>query len=76
MVKKNRRHWRLTVAAAVVVSIVSFTPLVLSWGEPGPFFLGMPHTLWAGMLVAFVLVLLTYLGARLHPEIDEPGEDL
>lgn len=74
MPENRRRYWRATVGAVILVSALSFTPLVLNRDSAEPALFGLPHTLWAGMAVAFLLVLLTYLGARFHPD-DEPTEE-
>ncbi len=55
-------------AAMVVLSIVTFTPLVIPEGKMEPTLLGLPLTLWAGAAIAFTMVLLTVIGALLHPE--------
>jgi hypothetical protein len=36
---------------------------------------GIPLTLWAGIGIAFALVGLTYLGARVHPGADPASHD-
>jgi protein-S-isoprenylcysteine O-methyltransferase Ste14 len=61
--------WRLTVTAAVVLAVVSFTPIVIPTGELEPVVL----TLWAGILVAVLFVILTYLAGRIHPENWNPA---
>lgn len=71
---RKRTYWRLAVVAVVIVSIFSFTPLVLNRSSPEPYLFGMPHTLWASMAIAFVLVLLTFVGAYLHPESGDDEE--
>ncbi len=59
--------WKLCIAGVVVTSILSFTPLVIPIGEYEPMLMGIPYTLWTGLLVACVLVGLTYLGTKVHP---------
>jgi hypothetical protein len=70
MKRPANTYWRLTAAAVIAVSALSFTPLVLDPVDAEPWLLGMPHTLWASMLVAIVLVVLAWVGARVHPESD------
>lgn len=73
MNKKSRTYWRLTALAVAAVSAVSFTPLVLDPIDAEPWILGLPHTLWASMLVAFALVFLAWIGTRVHVESDDEG---
>ncbi|MEL6254704.1 MAG: hypothetical protein AAFR87_22020 [Bacteroidota bacterium] len=59
--------WRLCCAAALIVALLTFTPLITPNGVWEPRWMGMPYTLWTGILQALVLVGLTWLGTRLHP---------
>ena len=52
----------------VVLSIVTFTPLVIPEGKIEPSLWGIPLTLWAGAAIALIMVLLTAIAALLHPE--------
>jgi hypothetical protein len=63
---------RAVVLAAIVVSVLTFTPLVIPPFQCEPILLGLPRSLWAGMLVASALVGLTALAARLIGT-DDPG---
>lgn len=63
--KKRKIYWRITVAVAVVLIIITFTPLVLT-GKIQPKLFSMPFTLWVSMLITIVLVALTYIGGRIH----------
>lgn len=60
--------WRLTLAAAIVLAIISFTPIVIPTREIEPTLVGMPVTLWTGIIVAFLFVVLTYIAGRIHPQ--------
>ena len=72
--KKRSKRYFLLILAALALSILTFTPLVMPPGKYEPMFLHLPYTLWTGFLVAFLLVLLTLLSVRTHPgkEEDEP----
>ena len=74
MSSHRRRLWRVAVVAVIMLSALSFTPLVLNPNGTEPTLLGMPHTLWAGMAVAFLLVALTVVGAYVHPDSETDGE--
>ncbi|HET6568612.1 MAG TPA: hypothetical protein VFG50_11660 [Rhodothermales bacterium] len=72
---KNKRHtyWTACWICAVVLSILTFTPLV-SAGEAAPYIAGIPHALWAGILVTIGFIVLTYVGSRVHPMAEEEGD--
>jgi len=69
--KKRRTLWRVCYTGVVLVSAAAFTPLVIPSGVMEPALLGMPRTLWAGIVVTGLLVLLTYAATHVYPpEID------
>lgn len=67
----QRTVWQLTVAAVVLLSVITFTPLVLPLGSHQPLVLGMPYTLWTGILVTVAFVGLTYLATHVYPPNNE-----
>ena len=76
MIAPRKRARRIVYAAAVLVSAAAFTPLVIPAGVAAPWVLGMPRTMWAGILVTVALVYLTYLAARYAPtEPDDPDAE-
>ncbi len=74
MPQPNSRPWKLCVALAVILSALTFTPLVIPAGQFQPELFGMPYTLWVSISLTILLVLLTYIGTRVHPgrNADEP----
>lgn len=64
---KKIRFYRLLILLAVILSIITFTPLVMPYGKYEPSLLHLPYTLWTGLLVALVFVFLTWLSVRIHP---------
>ena len=72
ILKPNARLWLWSKILAVVLSLLTFTPLIIPAGQHRPFFLGTPYTLWSGLLLTALLVLLTWVGTRVHPAEDEP----
>lgn len=69
----RRRAWNACIACAVVLFLFSFSPIVLSPENPAPALLGIPRTLWLGLLAYVGLVAVTYIGTRVHPdESDKP----
>jgi len=59
----------------VSLCVISFTPLVIPAEKSTPMFLGVPRTLWAGLLVYVAMVVLTWIGTRVHPEADKDTGD-
>jgi hypothetical protein len=64
----GRLAWNICIACAVLLFLFSFSPIVLSPGEPSPMLLGLPRTLWLGMLAYLALVAVTWIGTRVHPD--------
>ncbi|MDH5397165.1 MAG: hypothetical protein OEX02_03415 [Cyclobacteriaceae bacterium] len=64
---KKRIFWRLCVAAAIIVCGLSFTPLAIPAGQHQPWLFGMPYSLWMGILLTILMVVLTWLGSKVHP---------
>lgn len=65
--KTRNRGWKICIAIFTILSIISFTPLVLPQEVYKPEILGIPYTLWTSFLITLAFVLLTYVGTRLHP---------
>jgi len=59
--------WRLCCAAAIALSILSFTPLVMPVDEIEPMLFGVPRTLWMGFLIAIVFEAVVILAGFVHP---------
>ncbi len=67
------KAWRTCCLLAVLLAALTFTPIVLVPDEIEPILLGMPRTLWFGMLISFGFFLLTLWGAFIlsrHNESD------
>lgn len=68
--KNAKTYWRLCCAAAVLLSVLALSPLVIPPGEAGPMLAGIPRTLWMGFLVNVALVVLTLVGSFVHPAMN------
>lgn len=64
----------LTVAMALLVVVISFTPLVIPEHTYRPQLFGLPYSLWMGILVTVALVVLTWVATRIHPGAKERRE--
>ena len=62
----RKRRYRAIVVLAIVLVLITFTPLVLQPGKIEPKFLSLPYTLWTSMCITIILVVLTYLGSRVR----------
>jgi len=74
MNKRNKTYWLICSIMVIILMLLTFTPLVIPEGKYKPMFLGLPYTLWVSGLITVVLVILTWIGAGVHPGKDE-GED-
>ncbi len=63
---RNKKRWYVIVAIVIVLVVVTFSPIILSPGRIEPKFLSLPFTLWSGMLLTIVVVILTYLASRIQ----------
>lgn len=64
--KKQKLYWRITAAVAVILILITFSPLVIAPGKVDPKLFSMPFTLWMSILITIILVVLTYIGGRVH----------
>ncbi|NKB39054.1 MAG: hypothetical protein GKR93_18130 [Gammaproteobacteria bacterium] len=60
--------WRFCCFAIVVLSVLTFTPLIIPAGTFEPSLFGVPFTLWAGMLIALAMIILTIIASIVHPD--------
>ena len=69
--------WRIIVISVFICSTVQFSPWVLDKKMNTPNFLGMPFTLWFGILISLLIVLLTALGGYVFSRLksDELNEE-
>lgn len=74
--QRNKTYWRICMLAAVLLAALGLSPLVIPAGVFQPGLLGMPYSLWTGLLVTMALVFLTYIGSRVHPGNPNENEKL
>jgi hypothetical protein len=72
--KKRTIYWRIIVATAIFLIVITFTPLVTEPGKTEPRILYMPYTLWLSVLITVALVVLTYIGGSIHLRNNKDGE--
>lgn len=63
----RKRPWgQLILALAVILVMITFTPVILAPGKIDPKFLSMPFSLWTSIVITIILVLLTFLAGRIR----------
>jgi hypothetical protein len=68
--RQRRRRivaWRVCLCAVGCLSAITFSPLVLSPDVIEPAVFGLPRTLWVGLLIAAAFLIITIVGAAVHP---------
>ena len=60
----------------ILLVIITYTPIIIPGGVYKPMVLGIPYSLWTSMLITAALVLITYIGSKVHPGNDEEEEQL
>lgn len=68
---QNEKLWTFCKVAVGLLIMLTFSPLVTPSGVYEPTFMGIPYTLWMGIIVAFLLVGITWIGTRVHPGREE-----
>jgi hypothetical protein len=67
----NRRIWRICIAVVAVIVLITYTPVIIPADRINPSFLGFPYTLWMGITLTIILVILTYIGSKVFPSQNE-----
>jgi hypothetical protein len=66
----NAKKWALVIwILAVMMVLITFSPLILSPGRKEPAIFSLPFTLWTSMSSTFLLVLLAYLSSRIRDKL-------
>jgi hypothetical protein len=74
--KKNKKYWTLCAILVIVIMVLGYTPLMIPDGVYKPMILGIPYSLWTSFVLTVALVVLTYIGSKVHPGSDEEEEEL
>ncbi|PIF05516.1 MAG: hypothetical protein CSA36_06330 [Draconibacterium sp.] len=64
--KKYHLYWKIIVVLAILLISATFSPLIIQPGKTEPRLFSMPYTLWASIVIAILLVVLTYFGGKVH----------
>lgn len=52
---KHPRIWHFCIAIFLILSITTFTPLVIPVNTAEPYLFGLPRTLWVGILISILM---------------------
>ncbi len=74
--EKKRLYWKIACIAAILLCILTFTPLVIPQGIAKPELAGVPYSLWTSFIISVLLVVLTFIGTRVHPGMQNEEEDV
>ncbi len=66
-----KKRLRVINILAVILAITVFTPLLVPKGVYTPMVLGLPYTLWLGVLVTVIFIILTWQAARAYAKLEE-----
>ncbi|MCB0632707.1 MAG: hypothetical protein R2824_06980 [Saprospiraceae bacterium] len=73
---KNRQLiWRICCSLAILLMVLAFSPVFIPTGVISPKLMGMPYTLWSGILLCIVMVVITYVATLAHPGREEQPTD-
>lgn len=73
---KKQKYWKVCCGIAIILSLITFTPLVIPQGVYEPMLMGIPYTLWTSFIITVLLVILTYIGTIVHPGVHKEDKEL
>lgn len=53
--------WRIYGIIVTILAFIAFTPIVIPYGVTEPYFLGMPRTLWGGLLISICIYIVLFI---------------
>ena len=65
-------QWKILVWSVIVIALVSYL-FSFRKGHAEPFFLSLPFIFWSGIGMTILLVILTFIGARIFPHKEDPS---
>jgi uncharacterized membrane protein YqaE (UPF0057 family) len=73
--KRRKTYWRICVILVITLTVLGYTPVIIPSGVYKPTLLGIPYSLWTSCLITVALVVLTYIGSKVHPGNDHKEGD-
>ena len=68
---RKKKYWNACAATVIFLTILVFTPAVIPAGVYTPTLFGIPFSLWTSFLITVVLVVITLIGTKVHPGLDD-----
>ena len=65
-----QKTWILIRCLVASLVVLTLSPLVIPQQIKDPEWLGMPYTLWTGILITVLIVLLTWWGAKVQRSLN------
>lgn len=62
--------WNTCLILFVILSVITFTPLIIAQGTTSPWLFGMPRTLWAGIFISIALFIITLVAAYAAKDLE------
>lgn len=75
MLQRNKLYWKICIAIVLAIVVLGYTPLLIPGGKYQPMILGVPYSLAIGFLATVLLVVLTFIGSRVHPGSDRKEDE-
>lgn len=66
-------YWYILCGLAIGLCLLTLTPVVIPPGVFNPELFGLPYTLWMGIAITILLVVMTFLATRVYHH--EEGEE-
>ena len=66
-----KKRLRVINLLAIALTVAVFTPLLIPKGVYTPMLFGLPYTLWLGVLVTIIFIILTWQAARAYTKLEE-----
>lgn len=64
---KTNTIWKVCCAIVIITGALTLSPIVIPTNAFEPKLMGMPYTLWMGILISLFLWVVTYIAILNHP---------
>ena len=61
---RQAKLWKFCLFIMTILTVLALSPLVISQGEFQPIILHLPRTLWAGLIIYILMVVVTLIATR------------
>lgn len=70
LTQRKAKQWAASIwIVAVLLVVLTFSPLILNPGRSGPRLFSLPYTLWTSMATTILLVVLAYGSSRIRDKL-------